>query len=182
MNAPYRPPEEFTTERFLVRRIQPSDAAAIFVGWATDPDVTKYLTWRPHVDLAETKEATAQFHSDWDGTSSFPAVVCPLNARGELIGSIHARVSGSKVSYGWLVRKDHWGQGVASEVARSAIMHALSHPQIFRTEAACDIDNVASARVMQNAGMTRDALLRRYLSHPNLSNEPRDGFLYSRVR
>ncbi|MFS8048703.1 GNAT family N-acetyltransferase [Rhizobium sp. BR 314] len=182
MNATYRPPEEFTTERFVVRRIRPYDAAAIFAGWATDPDVTKYLTWRPHVNVAETKEVTTRFHSDWDGTSSFPAVICPRDARSELIGSIHARVSGSKVSYGWLVRKDHWGRGVASEVARWAIRHAFSHRQIYRTEAACDIDNVASARVMRNAGMTLDALLRRYLQHPNVSSEPRDAFLYSRVR
>ena len=53
---------------------------------------------------------------------------------------------------------------------------------IYRTEAACDVMNVASARVMEKAGMTKEALLRRYLFHPNLSNEPRDAFLYSKVR
>lgn len=182
MNATYRPPEEFMTERFLVRRIQPSDAEAVFAGWAADPDVTKYLTWQPHTDLAQTRETTEQFHRDWEGTSSFPAVICRRDAPGELIGSIHARSSGSRVSYGWLVRRDHWGQGVASEVASWSVAHALSHAKIYRTEAACDIENIASAAVMRNAGMTQDALLRRYLSHPNVSSEPRDGYLYSRVR
>lgn len=46
----YRLPEEFFTARFLVRRIVPTDAEAIFEGWNTDPEVTKYLTWKPHVN------------------------------------------------------------------------------------------------------------------------------------
>jgi RimJ/RimL family protein N-acetyltransferase len=57
MDLAYRLPEEFFTERFLVRRVQPSDGDAIFAGWATDREVTKYLTWRPHTDLSQTQEA-----------------------------------------------------------------------------------------------------------------------------
>ena len=63
-----------------------------------------------------------------------------------------------------------------------AINHALPHPVIYRTEAACDVMNVASARVVEKAGMSQGALLRRYLFHPNVSDEPRDAFLYSKVR
>lgn len=182
MDSAYRLPEEFFTDRFLVRRIQPCDANAIFAGWATDLEVTKYLTWRPHTDLSQTREAAERFHRDWEGGLTFPAVICRRDAPSELIGSIDARLVGPRVSYGWLVRKDRWGQGVASEVVHWAVKHALSHPMIYRTEAACDVMNAASARVMVKAGMTEEALLRRYLFHPNLSNEPRDTFLYSKVR
>lgn len=182
MDSAYRLPEEFFTDRFLVRRIVPSDAAAIFAGWATDPEVTKYLTWRPHTDLSQTQEAAERSSQEWEGGSIFPAVICRRSDPNELVGRIDARLVGRRVSYGWLIRKDHWGQGVATEVVHWAIEHALSHPTIYRTEAACDVLNVASARVMAKAGMTQEALLRRYLSHPNLSDEPRDAFLYSKVR
>ncbi|TCA40811.1 N-acetyltransferase [Rhizobium leguminosarum bv. viciae] len=182
MDSAYRLPEEFFTEWFLVRRVQPSDGEAIFAGWATDPQVTKYLTWRPHTDLSQTQEAAERSNREWEGGSTFPAVICRRDVPSELVGRIDARLVGPRVSYGWLVRKDHWGQGVATEVVNWAIDHALSHPMIYRTEAACDVMNVASARVMEKAGMTQEALLRRYLFHPNLSNEPRDAFLYSKVR
>ncbi|MBB3454270.1 RimJ/RimL family protein N-acetyltransferase [Rhizobium sp. BK313] len=182
MNPTYRLPEEFSTDRFLIRRILPSDADAIFAGWATDLEVTKYLTWRPHTELSQTREAAERSHRDWEGGATFPAVICSRDAPSELIGRIDARLFGPRVSYGWLVRKDRWGQGVASEVVHWAVKHALSHPMIYRTEAACDVMNVASARVMEKAGMTQEALLRRYLFHPNVSDEPRDAFLYSKVR
>ena len=182
MDTAYRLPEEFFTDRFLVRRIVSSDAAAIFAGWATDPEVTKYLTWRPHTDLSQTQEVTERSNQEWEKGSIFPAVICRRDVPSELVGKIEARLAGRRVSYGWLIRKDCWGQGVATEVVHWAIEHALSHPMIYRTEAACDVMNVASARVMEKAGMTQEALLRRDLFHPNLSSEPRDAFLYSKVR
>lgn len=155
MDLAYRLPEEFFTERFLVRRVQPSDGDAIFAGWATDREVTKYLTWRPHTDLSQTQEAAERSYLEWEGGSTFPAVICRREVPSELVGRIDARLAGPRVSYGWLVRKDHWGQGVATEVVKWAIEHALTHPMIYRTEAACDVMNVASARVMEKAGMTQ---------------------------
>ena len=53
---------------------------------------------------------------------------------------------------------------------------------IFRAEATCDVENGASACVMEKTGMTREGVLRRYTLHPNLSDEPRDSFLCARVR
>ncbi|WP_245442333.1 GNAT family N-acetyltransferase [Rhizobium chutanense] len=149
MSPAYRLLEEFSTDRFLVRRILASDAVAIFAGWATDPDVTKYLTWRPHTDISQTQEAAERSNREWEDGSTFPAVICRRDMPSELVGRIDARLAGARVSYGWLIRRDQWGQGVASEVVHWAIKHALSHPMIYRTEAACDVMNVASARVME---------------------------------
>jgi RimJ/RimL family protein N-acetyltransferase len=44
------------------------------------------------------------------------------------------------------------------------------------------VENIASARVMEKAGMAREGLLRRYVVHPNISAEPRDAYLYAVVR
>lgn len=52
----------------------------------------------------------------------------------------------------------------------------------LKAEAFCDLDNLASSRVMENAGMIREGILRRYLTHPNISEDPRDCFLYAKVR
>lgn len=182
MTEAYRLPEEFTTERHLVRRIRSSDAQALFSGWATDPEVTRYLTWRPHTDMSQTQDFIRRASREWQAGASFPAVISPRQAPGDLIGMVHPRLASTKVSYGWLVRRDHWGQGVASEIVRWVVAHALSHPSIFRAEATCDTANTASARVMEKAGMVREGLLRRHMLHPNLSDEPRDSFLYARAR
>jgi RimJ/RimL family protein N-acetyltransferase len=53
---------------------------------------------------------------------------------------------------------------------------------IWRIGAGCDVGNLASARVMERAGLGRDGILRRWIIHPNISSEPRDWLSYAKVR
>ena len=39
---------QLQTQRLILRRFAPEDAAAMYANWASDPEVTKYLTWPPH--------------------------------------------------------------------------------------------------------------------------------------
>ena len=39
------------TERLLLRRFSKDDAEAMYRNWASDPEVTKYLTWPPHISV-----------------------------------------------------------------------------------------------------------------------------------
>ena len=48
--------------------------------------------------------------------------------------------------------------------------------------AVCDVDNPASARVMETAGVAREGKLRRWALHPNVSQTPRDFWCYARVK
>jgi [ribosomal protein S5]-alanine N-acetyltransferase len=59
---------------------------------------------------------------------------------------------------------------------------ALRQPSVFRISAVCNVDNIASAGVLEKAGFTREGLLRRWMMHPNISDEPRDCWSYSRTR
>lgn len=38
---------ELETERLRLRALRSDDVQAIFDGWASDPEVTRYLTWNP---------------------------------------------------------------------------------------------------------------------------------------
>jgi lincosamide nucleotidyltransferase A/C/D/E len=46
----------------------------------------------------------------------------------------------------------------------------------------CDVDNAAPARALGKSGLVREGRLRRYTVHPNVSDEPRDVYLYARTR
>lgn len=65
------------------------------------------------------------------------------------------------------------------EAISSVIAIGLSQPALYRMEATCDIDNKASARALEKAGLAREGVLRRYMIHPNISPEPRDSLLYA---
>jgi ribosomal-protein-alanine N-acetyltransferase len=58
----------------------------------------------------------------------------------------------------------------------------LRQESVFRIGAVCDVENIGSARVMEKAGLVREGLSRRWLVHPNISDEPRDCFSYAIVR
>ena len=66
----------------------------------------------------------------------------------------------------------------------------VPHPSIRRSwrrvkrraAAICDIDNQASARVMEKAGMNFEGVLRRHTLHPNIAPEPRDCRMYAKVK
>ena len=48
--------QEIETPRLLLRRLLPSDAPMMYANWASDPEVTRWLRWTPHKDVAETRE------------------------------------------------------------------------------------------------------------------------------
>lgn len=100
----------------------------------------------------------------------------------DLIGMFHPHVRGTSVSYGYVLARRAWGRECATEVLTRLVEHALAHPAIFRTEAFCDVENKASARIMEKAGMIWEGVLHRYFLHPNVADEPRDCFMYARVR
>ena len=49
-------PNTVETERLVLRVPVASDAEAIFDGYARDPEVVRYLTWRPHRSLTDTRQ------------------------------------------------------------------------------------------------------------------------------
>ena len=63
-----------------------------------------------------------------------------------------------------------------------ATIRIRSETMSVRVWAVCDVDNTASARVMEKIGMTREGLMRRGVLHPNSSSEPRDCWLYAKVK
>ena len=72
-------------------------------------------------------------------------------------------------------------QGFATEMVAETIAWALSQPEIYRVWATCDTENLASARVLEKVGLEREGTLRRWAIRPNISSEPRDAFIYSKV-
>ena len=69
-----------------------------------------------------------------------------------------------------------------TEALRAAARWAMGEPDIWRIGAVCDVENCASARVMEKAGLEREGILHRWIIHPNVGSEPRDCFSYAMVR
>jgi RimJ/RimL family protein N-acetyltransferase len=176
-----KPPTTFETERLRLRRPVMEDAAAIFATYAQDTEVTRYLTWRPHTSLDDTREFLSRCAAGWEQGGPFPWAIT-LRVGGRLLGLMDLRPGGHRVELGYVLGRAHWGQGFMTEAVRAVTEWALAQPDIFRVWAACDLENRGSARVLEKAGMTREGLLRRWSVHPNLSATPRDCLCFARVK
>jgi ribosomal-protein-alanine N-acetyltransferase len=172
-------PEALQTTRLTFRPIAPADAASIFDGYAQDAVVSKFLTWRPHQRIADTEGYIAR------------CKVAPLAKTYVLVGRSDERVLGafdlrrtgpSRVGYGYVLARSEWGKGLMTEALTEAARWTLSQDDVWRFGDVCDVENSASARVMEKAGLAREGILRRWAIHPNVSEEPRDCFSFAMVR
>lgn len=177
------PPAEIETQRLLLRRPVLRDAEAIYGAYAADPDVTRFLTWRPHNALEETRRFLQHCQTVWGSGASRPYVIAQRTAPTHAIGMIEWRRDNDfAVSFGYVLAPAWWSRGYMAEALSTLVDWSLTQPDIHRASAFCDVDNPASGRVMEKAGMVFEGVLRRYSIHPTLSDEPRDCRLYAAVR
>jgi ribosomal-protein-alanine N-acetyltransferase len=174
-------PEVFETDRLILRPPVESDAAAIFDGYAQDPEVTRYLMWRPHQTVRDTQAYLQRCTAGWQ---SGVELTWTLTDRADkaLLGAIAVRPDGHKANLGYVLARAAWGRGLMTEAGGALLHHAQRIERVHRVWAVCDVDNRASARVMQKIGMSREGVLRRWVVHPNISATPRDALCYSWIR
>lgn len=101
---------------------------------------------------------------------------------GMLVGGLAVRPDGHMANLGYVVTRKKWGQGFGTEICKSGISISFAMNHIVRVWAVADIENPASARVMERAGMKFEGVLRGWARHPNISNQPRDVKSYSMLK
>jgi RimJ/RimL family protein N-acetyltransferase len=189
-----KPPEVLQTARLRLRPPTVGDAEAIFHTYAKDPEVTPFLVWSPHRDIAETVTFLQGCESAWREGGRFPWVIEQVAAR-QLIGMIELRVASQhqvgaqpgeraagSADVGYVIARPCWRKGYATEALRAVVDAAFTLPGLHRLWAVVDVENVASQRVLEKGGLRRETLLRRHLAHPNISTEPRDVYRHAITR
>lgn len=176
------PPDRIETARLCLRRPVLDDAAEIFRRYAQDEEVTRYIVWKPHRSVDETRIFVARVMEAWASGTGHRSWVIETRDRPELLGMIGGFHDAYGLKIGYVLAKEHWGRGYMTEALRAVCDAALADPRIWRVWAVCDVENLASARVMEKAGMLLEGTLRKYLVHPNRSDVPRDCLCYARVR
>jgi [ribosomal protein S5]-alanine N-acetyltransferase len=174
-------PARLETERLVLRPIARGDALAIFAGYAQDPEVVRYLTWRPHRRLTDTEGYISRCLAAPPTRNRTYALVA--QGEGRLVGAFDLRrPEPHRLGFGYVLARPFWGRGLMTEALSAAVRWAIAEADIWRIADVCDVDNLGSARVMEKAGLTREGILRRWLVHPNISAEPRDCFSYALTR
>jgi RimJ/RimL family protein N-acetyltransferase len=138
----------------LVLRGFVADDIDTFTAICADPEVMRYIGDGTVADAGMTWRAMAQALGHWVLRGYGPWAVT-LAGDGTLLGraGLFQPAGWPGLEIGWLLGRQHWGQGYAKEAASAALEWAREH--VRATEGYCSIihpDNVASRRVAEGLG------------------------------
>lgn len=151
------------TERLFLRPFTLADAEAMYRNWASDPEVTKYLTWPAHGSAAVSEMVL----SDWTGhyaEDNYYQWAIEAKDLGEPIGSIAVvkiNENAQWVEIGYCIGKNWWRRGYVSEALKALIIFFFEEVGVGRIQARHDPRNVNSGAVMRKCGMQCEGTLRR---------------------
>lgn len=134
------------TERLTLRKLQESDLDDIFE-WASDPEVTRYVTWNPHESMEVTKTILNLWLKAYDDPECYRYGI-QLNETGKLIGMIDVVGYRNGVpETGYILNRSYWNRGYMSEALAAFKGHLLETFDELCIRAACD--NFASNAVIR---------------------------------
>lgn len=155
------------TPRMTLDRFSPEDARAMYDGWASDPQVTRFLTWPPHT----SPELTRQLLESW--CAQYPKADYynwAIRAQGRLIGNIsvvEVDERSERVALGYCLSATCWNHGYMTEAAQAVVDFLFREVNAHRVEITHAVKNPGSGAVARKCGLTLEGVRREYFKAAN---------------
>ena len=151
------------TPRLVLRPFVREDAQAMFDNWASDPAVTKFLSW-PTYRSVEDAHSILNVWLESYGKPDFYQWAIVLKELNQPIGSISVVNSDDRVDMveiGYCIGRNWWGRGIMPEALSAVMVYLFDEVGMQRIEAGHDPDNPASGAVLRKCGLEYEGTLRR---------------------
>jgi ribosomal-protein-alanine N-acetyltransferase len=170
--------ERVETNRLLRKPVW-NDAEAIFVRYASDPEVTRLLGWPRHTSKQDTRAFLQLSEAEWARWPAGPYVV-ESRQNGLRLGATGlAFETPDRAATGYVFRSGRVRQGYATESLR-AVVGVARDVGVIRLYALCHPENLASQRVLEKCGFHCEGILPQHSTFPNLSHDqPYDVLRYA---
>jgi RimJ/RimL family protein N-acetyltransferase len=169
------------TRRLVLRPVRATDAQAIF-RYCSDPAVTRYVTFETHRSLADTRKFLRGSERNRRKTGA-PHWAITLRRSGELLGLCGFLPLGEprhrRGEFGYWMGKQHWGRGYTTEAVEALLGYGFRKMKLNRMQARVVVQNKASARVLEKAGLRLEGVLRQF---ENLKGRFPDLKMYSMLQ
>ena len=152
------------TPRLTLRRFRLEDAPAMYTNWASDPEVSKHLTWPAHNSIEVTQRVVDGWVSAYEQDNVYLWAIVPNGMNDSPIGSISAVSLDDrtrKAHIGYCIGKEWWHRGIMTEALTAVINYLFDEVGMERIEARHDPENPHSGSVMKKCGMKYEGTLRR---------------------
>ena len=138
-------------QRFVLNKMTAADGDKYF-RLSNNPAVMKFVTGYA-LNREESDEMLQGFLIENRSNTFFGRYLIEDIQTGELIGAAKLDKFGSEIEIGYRIQEEHWGRGVATEIARGLIDFSRNHLQAKKVIAFVNVNNKASIRVLEKAGM-----------------------------
>ena len=169
-----------TTDRLVLRRLRAADAP-VLSAYRSDEDTARYQSWEPPFTLARAEELIAQMAgADPDRPGWFQWAI-ELASERALIGDVGVGLHDNRqqADLGFTLAPGRRGRGYATEAVRAVLDRLFDVQGVRRVSAECDARNLASARLLERVGFTREGLRR---AHTLAKGEWTDDLLFGLLR
>ena len=152
---------QLKTPRLVLRQFQIADAETMYRNWASDPEVTKFMTWPTHSSADISRMVLESWVQDYTRPDFYQWAI---ELDGEPIGSIsvvHVSKNTETVEIGYCIGKSWWHQGITSEALGAVIGFLFDVVGVNRIQARHDVNNPNSGGVMRKCGMVYEGTMRQ---------------------
>jgi ribosomal-protein-alanine N-acetyltransferase len=156
------------TERLVLRKLKPQDENDIFE-YASDDEVTRFLTWPSHKSVENSRSfisfTLGRYEKDEAGEWGIV-----LKETGKLIGSIgvvSCDMNNRRAEIGYVLSRNYWGRGIMPEAVSRVVKFAFEEMKLNRIECCHFLLNEKSGRVMQKVGMSFEGVAREKIFAKN---------------
>ena len=157
------------TNRLNLRLFALDDTEAMFRNWASDDEVTKFLSWPTHSNISITEKIVLGWIDAYNEDDFYHWAI-ELKNSGEVVGGItvvNKSDQNERCEIGYCIGKDFWGQGITTEALKRVMDFLFNEVGYHRIEALYDTANAASGRVMEKAGMKYEGIRYGYMKNKN---------------
>ena len=156
--------QRLETHRLILRRYRIEDAEDMFSNWASDPEVTRFLTLPTHTSADVTRYVLNDWISKYEDGGFFNWAI-EWKETGSVIGNIAVTVLHEETEaaeLGYCMSRAFWGRGIMPEALRAVMDYLFDTVGLNRIEASHDVNNPKSGRAMEKAGLKLEGILRGY--------------------
>jgi [ribosomal protein S5]-alanine N-acetyltransferase len=151
-----------STRRLILRRVETSDAAALFA-IKSDPQVTAQYGQEPHQSIADTLRWIERLQADYPNRETlFWALT--LKEEHTLIGGCpYWNFSSGHLcaELGYELHPAYWGQGLMGEALTAVLDYGFGEMGLRRVEATPLAENQSSRRLLEKKGFRYEGSLRQ---------------------
>jgi len=152
-----------STQRLVLRALHSTDLDDLYQ-YASDPEIDRFTPWEHYGSMDEARKNLDEFLIDYE-QHGFGAWGIEHRINQRLIGITNfsrPHPLNRRVEMGYTIARAYWGHGYATEAVQALIHFGFEQMHLVRIEAVVLPENLASARVLQKAGMQFEGLLHNY--------------------